>query len=202
MLLSLPQVRWGSAGVPAFCSFWFLIWNNYFNFSNSLGPLFRFIYGADCLYHYFEAIFCQPFGDNATYIINLCRILIPRLHHRLLHSTGQYVRACFTLLIPCIVTQLFKYYSLHFNKYLTIFYTIKAKYLYFYTFTFFTYFFFMYYYMSYNNLCCNSNVSIHIWLTIYHVRGHTLYHNACIITANFLMTGLQVSKLIEDILCN
>jgi len=31
------------------------------------------------------------------------------------------------------------------------------------------------------------------------IREHTLYHNACIITANFLMTGLQDSKLIEDI---
>ena len=149
-------MRCGCAVVAAFCSFWFLIWNNYFNF-DFLGPLSRFIYGSDYLYHYFEAIFCQPFGDNPTYIINLCRILIPRLRHRFLHYTGQYVRASFTLLIPCIVAHIFQYNFLHFNKYLTIFYIIKNKCLYFYVFTFLC----MYYYMSYSNLCCNSKVSTH-----------------------------------------
>ena len=198
-------MRWGCAAVAAFCCCWFLIWNNYFNVNDILGPLSRFIYGDDYLYHYFEAIFCQLFGDNPTYIINLCRILIliPRLRNRFLHYTGQYVRTSFKLLIPSIVTQLFQHTFLHFNKYLTIFYITKTKYLYFYAFIFlYIYFFCMNYYMSYSNLCCNSNVPIHKWLTLYHIHGHTLYHNACIISANFLTTDLQVSKLTEDTSCN
>jgi len=34
------------------------------------------------------------------------------------------------------------------------------------------------------------------------ILWHTLYHYACIITADFLMTGLQGSKHVEDTLWN
>jgi hypothetical protein len=40
------------------------------------------------------------------------------------------------------------------------------------------------------------------WLTVQLMFGHTLYHDACIITTNDLMMGLQGLKYVEDTLWN
>ena len=52
------------------------------------------------------------------------------------------------------------------------------------------YIYIIYYILAY--IQHNGDVSLEH--SIYHTCGHTLYHNACIFTTNFLMMGLQGLK--------
>ena len=51
-------------------------------------------------------------------------------------------------------------------------------------------------------LYCPYLLRIHTRLTIHHICGHILYHDACIITSHFLMMVFQGSKHVEETLEN